>query len=130
MLTSEVLTKARAIVANPATWTQGTLARDKDGNWVNFDDPNAVCFCAAGAIGKASGAVVKDDGDWDSDDYQRANTALGKACFKLAGISSFVHINDGNSKLDDHRELEPHAAILVVFDHAIETAKFVETHGV
>lgn len=130
MLTSEVLTKARALVADPATWTQGTLARDKDGTWVQFDSPTAVCYCAAGAIGKASGAVVKEDGDWDSEEYQRANDALAKACFKLAPTSSYVHINDGSIKLTDFPDLEPHDAILKVFDHAIKTAKFMETERV
>jgi len=39
-------------------WTQGELARDKQGNAVRPEDPNAVCWCVEGAI-KAAGCNEK-----------------------------------------------------------------------
>ncbi|WP_316207449.1 hypothetical protein [Bradyrhizobium sp. SZCCHNR3118] len=124
--TSEILTEARAIIADPAQWTQEALARDKDGNMVAFSDPAAVCFCAAGAIGKASGAVIDDRGDWDSSDYTTASLYLAKAAFRLADTSAYTGINDGTIKLTDHRDLSAHESILLVLDNAIGLAKFME----
>lgn len=34
-------------------WTQGTFARDKDGNPVNEYNSSALCWCASGAISAA-----------------------------------------------------------------------------
>jgi hypothetical protein len=31
-------------------WTQGDFARDHNGNSVHFSSPNAVCWCAVGAV--------------------------------------------------------------------------------
>lgn len=36
-------------IRDPAYWTRGTSARDKDGFGVNPDDPLAVQWCALGA---------------------------------------------------------------------------------
>lgn len=35
-------------------WTQGSAARDKEGRAVFCNDPKAVCFCALGALGRAT----------------------------------------------------------------------------
>ena len=47
---------AKAIAAeyrrDAARWTQGTWARDKDGDAVSARDENAVCWCLRGAIEK------------------------------------------------------------------------------
>lgn len=49
----QVLASASELLADPAKWTQGTLARDASGKSVSIEDPRAVCFCSLGAIGKA-----------------------------------------------------------------------------
>ena len=50
-----VLTLAGEIVAFPATWTQGTSARDAHGKYTTPTDPGAECWCASGALLKAIG---------------------------------------------------------------------------
>lgn len=49
-----VLKAARKILAAKKRWTQGTEARTPDGFTTNARDPNAVCFCAMGAMFKAA----------------------------------------------------------------------------
>lgn len=49
----ETLTKARALIANPAHWTEGALARKSDGTEIGWHDPEACCFCGEGAVMKA-----------------------------------------------------------------------------
>ena len=34
-------------------WTRAYSGRDEDGNGVGYDKPNAVCFCAQGAVYRA-----------------------------------------------------------------------------
>ena len=46
----QLLQKARALIEDPAHWTQGALARDSAGNEVFPNSPQAVCFCAEGAL--------------------------------------------------------------------------------
>ena len=45
---SELLTHARALIAKG--WTQGTYARDEEGNKVSRDDGKAITFCTYGAL--------------------------------------------------------------------------------
>ena len=33
----------------PSKWTKFAPARDKDGDCVDFDNPNAICWCLNGA---------------------------------------------------------------------------------
>lgn len=46
----EDLKAARAVIEKPEAWTKGKWARTKGGQGVSWDSPEAVCFCAEGAI--------------------------------------------------------------------------------
>jgi hypothetical protein len=47
----EHLRTARALLEDPAHWTQGSFARDKDGAPAPMNDPDvAVAWCAMGAL--------------------------------------------------------------------------------
>lgn len=46
----DVLKAGRELIADPERWTQGTYARDADGNRVYYDSPAAVCWCSQGAV--------------------------------------------------------------------------------
>jgi len=52
------LKAARAKLLPRGAWTQDAFARDRDGNHVDSGAPNAVCWCAVGALR----AVGDDDG--------------------------------------------------------------------
>lgn len=80
----QILTDARALVADAKTWTRGSMARRADGHPTSARSSTATCFCALGALTKASD---KRGGGWDWDAYN----ALGD---ELAG-SVIVGVNDG-----------------------------------
>lgn len=46
------LQKVRKLIENPENWTQGASARDRYGDFVDFDDPTACKFCLVGASAK------------------------------------------------------------------------------
>lgn len=54
MKTSKVLLKAMDIIATPDKWTKGCFARDINQDSTSADYPDAVCWCALGAIQKAT----------------------------------------------------------------------------
>lgn len=107
----EILKAARELIAKPERWTRGCMARDELGNHVGVDDPEATCWCALGAISKAS--CCKDDDEWwiaaipAEEVVRRKIVALG---FTMPAISSF---NDSHD----------HAEVLALFDAAIASAQ-------
>lgn len=46
-------TLTRAVELMQCGWTQGAFARDDQLKSINFDSPDAICFCASGAIARA-----------------------------------------------------------------------------
>lgn len=54
MTASEILRAARALISDPARWTQGAFARDSSGDQVDRLTSEAVCWCLAGAVDAAS----------------------------------------------------------------------------
>lgn len=51
---SEILFAAADLIAKPGAWTQGAFARTSNGTQVGSTHPEAVCWCAAGAINRAA----------------------------------------------------------------------------
>lgn len=51
--------KAHELLADESKWTTGSYARKANGAPVHFDSPEAVCWCAAGAIWKCSGTTKR-----------------------------------------------------------------------
>jgi hypothetical protein len=55
---AQILNDAADILASsPQVWGKGSYALDTDGNPTIFSDQDAVCFCAAGAIARASNSA-------------------------------------------------------------------------
>lgn len=50
MKTSDILKAAKQLISTPERWTKGFYARDKEGNTVRVSYPEAVCWCAEGAL--------------------------------------------------------------------------------
>ena len=69
MSAAEILNRAADIVSQPGAWTQGRTARDKDGAAVASHTPEAVCFCAIGAINRAA---FEASTDWAGSDLAYA----------------------------------------------------------
>lgn len=55
MNTLQVLEAVKETFVDKEHWTQGTNARNSEGNPVGIEDPCAVKFCLVGAICKATG---------------------------------------------------------------------------
>lgn len=55
MSPDEILTKAADLLEKPGAWTQGSAILDRYGRPTGWSDPRACCFCAFGAIRRASG---------------------------------------------------------------------------
>ena len=93
---TEVLTKARDLISSPERWTQGASARSASGDVVHVSSPDAVSWCALGAIEKAA--------DYKETWFEEAV----KLCDVIPhGIATF---NDSHA----------HAEVLAAFDKAIE----------
>ena len=54
MTAAAILKRAAEIITPPGSWGQGQTAVDKDGRQVPSSSTAAVCFCALGAINRAT----------------------------------------------------------------------------
>lgn len=95
MTVKEVLIAARAKIADPANWTQGTLARDVHGTPVGVLSKRASCWCSVGAVAECSTSV---------DITNEAMFLLAKVC-------------EGPAEAFNDRRT--HAEVLAKFDEAI-----------
>ncbi|APH74148.1 DUF6197 family protein [Aquibium oceanicum] len=100
MTPTEILIKARELIADPKHWTQGQLARSNTGSYINPQHPSAVCFCSIGALERAAGGEFNDA-------YYEARARLRDTLNRC--IASF---NDNHT----------HAQVLAKFDEAINHA--------
>jgi hypothetical protein len=91
------LRAVRAIVADPAHWTQGAYAKDSIGLQVTPQSNQAVCFCLAGALHKA-----------------KANYMAGRFVENLTGIGDIIDWNDAPGRTHDQ--------VLDLLDRAILAA--------
>jgi hypothetical protein len=100
MSAKDVLVKARALLAQPGAWTKGWFARTADGSDVEWDHPEATCWCASGAILKCGGSPG------DGVHFRVYN--------ELCGGQSMYRLHEINDMQDDV------GPILRAFDRAIE----------
>ena len=102
--TLETLLKARDLISDPKRWTQRSFAVHEDGGDCLPEDDGAVCFCAEGALIRASGSKLTHG-------YPKE---LEKAL--EAEMGDIWHFNDTHT----------HAEVLAAFDAAIEKARAAE----
>lgn len=102
-----LLQQARELITDPAHWTQEVFARNALGKSVMGDEPDAVCWCADGALHKIRGGAGHH-----SDAYFDAYNALNKEVEKL-----------GHSQVESFNDKTTHAEVLGVFDRAIENLR-------
>ena len=102
MSVKQNLIDTRALIADPACWTQKTSARDARGKPIASTDPRAVCWCTAGAIHKVMGSSSFGSTEW----------GLLQNVADTLGVETPIHVNDDLG----------HATTLRMFDLAIEAA--------
>lgn len=98
-----VLEEARSLIASEDRWTKGWYAMNANGRSCLPTAPEAVCWCAEGALAKASGVLYRT---WtnSSDD-----TLLWKSvrhASEQQGFDSPYELNDCSSHADVLRMLD------------------------
>jgi hypothetical protein len=113
---AELILAAKAIIANPNNWTQGTYARDKTGRPAMICAPSACQWCSRGAVRKAAmqpGLMASD---------VQAEEFLDAAAFRLSQgeYLSIVHLNDQSVIVTQLPSL--HERVMAAFDEAARCA--------
>jgi hypothetical protein len=98
-LERQIIERARALIATPATWTQGEFARDASGERVSWRSSEAVQFCVWGALNRAAY-------DTTGDRRQSITLADHAARALRAGVTSLSGTNDSGT----------HGDVLAIFD--------------
>lgn len=97
----EMLREARALISEPDRWIQHSFARDKYGFSALVSDPDAHCFCAAGALIRVRGEVVRH---YSGLELMHVKNLL----FSLTG-----------QVIEIYNDTHTHAEVLALFDRAI-----------
>lgn len=108
MTVNEVLKAARDLIADPANWIQYSRAKDLNGKPVSPISPEAIKFCAYGAVEHVCGRILTV--------FNPVISILCKYSMATTGHPSIILANDG---LD-------HAGVLQIFDLALTA---VEEHN-
>lgn len=120
MKASTVLSKARKLIATTGH-TKGELARNKYRHKVDPTNPNAVKFCAFGAIQNVLGVPDKGRVTDGTREVEKISWYLGKAIPADNGISrNWWSVDDYN----DHKNVTP-SDVDKWFNRAIKIAKKV-----
>jgi hypothetical protein len=80
--------KAHELIADPEHWTRHAYARNSDGLPTDPEAPDAVCWCALGAIHRCYGYRPYDD------DFRGIMTRYYQAVEDAYGDKSVVNVND------------------------------------
>ena len=106
----DVLIKALELIQDQDHWTQYAFARDRQGRMISPQSPDAVKFCAFGAIECASGIKPLSPG-WN--EYTSYLNAVAANLFN----ESMVMVNDDNGNT-----AEVHNRVIQIYEEAIRNA--------
>lgn len=117
----EILEAARTKLAPPDRWTQGRIARDKNGREVDSCDPTAVCWCAGGAVDLYRGHEGFQSAFFALNNAARRDgRKAGQAWGQDDGTTSAI------ARANDHESGDrsaDHARVLAIFDRAIRAER-------
>jgi hypothetical protein len=103
-LAHQIATRARELIADQSHWTQGPLARRRDGAKTEPEDADAYSFCADGALMRAAHEVIPDR--QQSRDF---------AMVVRTSIELFAELPD-SVLIEYVNDCEGHQAIIELFD--------------
>jgi hypothetical protein len=114
-----LLREARATIATPDRWAQGSFAYDSDGNPVSPNSQKAACFCSLGALYRAAGCDTSSSLPTSDNTFiKKAEMCLDKAASRFGDLG-IVDFNDIAERTHDE--------VLRAFDSAIKIATETET---
>jgi hypothetical protein len=116
-LQRQIVSRARAIIADEVNWTSKALARDSSGMLCELDSARATKFCALGALVRAASEMISDEYVAHSFAMEAAQQILEAS--RLAG-SCLPMLNDS----------EGHASVLAMFDRALDTSEYAPAKAV
>lgn len=111
MQVKEALAKARDLIKDPNRWTRNMYARDRTGNYASPNSPDAICWCAIGAVHHVFGTRPQTQSEM-TDEQMKAFTAL-------VNTATLMH----DTLPDRVNDRLGHAAVLELFDRAIEACQ-------
>ena len=106
MKPSELRIKAKAVIADPKHWTQGSYAKDAEGQASAPAKSDAVCWCSLGALDMVAHEEHAYDARFAAIRYL---TKVSVEC----GYNDIPGLNDNSS----------HEAVMKAWDEAIKLAK-------
>src|SRR5262245_45157209 len=109
-LVTLIIERARALVANEATWCQGTFAFLADGRRCSADDAGAVRFCAYGALQRVAFDLTGKRGLAEEMTQKAAVALVG--CHAAKARATIIQTNDCQGR----------AAVLRLFDEHLAGA--------
>ena len=112
----DLLIEARALIAKPEAWTQGTGACDADGEPIGVEHEDAVSWCATGAI---NATMYRHARSLDVPPaLQRARERAGSILTNAVSPLTLGHYGETTTYNDQAN----HGCILKAFDIAIAAA--------
>jgi hypothetical protein len=118
----KTLIKAKAVISNPKHWTQRRLAKTASGDYTTVNSPDAVCFCAIGALAKACNLKPASP----NDDEYIAPCVVNAASVLVTALEIDPRPFGNPSMLVytwNDQSLRTHAEVMKAFDKAIEIAR-------
>lgn len=112
----DFLVASRNVIADPEHWTQGMWACDSDGESVDSCSPDAVRWCAVGAMEK----VDSHHEFFDFRIWRKAQKELVETMRRLDREEG--NECESGSSIQDYNDTYSHAEVLRAFDLAIEAS--------
>jgi hypothetical protein len=109
-LQRQIVSRARAIIADEVNWTSKALARDSSGRLCEWDDARATKFCALGALVRAASEMIADDYVAHSFAMEAARQVLEASSLTGACLPM---LNDS----------EGHGSVVAMFDRALDRSE-------
>jgi len=110
---TQIIARARDMIADPNCWCQGSGGRDANDKPVNYGDlSRAKKVCAYGALARAASEIIADPQEAD-----------GVAC---SIARRMVHSDDefgGHTILFEFNDAHSHREVLALFDEALQEAR-------
>src|SRR5262245_38742159 len=103
-LAHQIAARARELVSDPHRWTQGPLARTRDGLGTQPEDPSAYSFCLVGALIRAAHDLMGEN-----------KQARDFAMVVRTSIELLAELPD-DGLIEGVNDCEGHAAVLDLLD--------------